>query len=65
MQESVRTTIIIAHRLTTLKDCDRILVFDQGRIVQQGSYEELAMSDGIFADLVASGENGVGSPVPA
>lgn len=59
VHESVRTTIIIAHRLTTLKDCDRILVFDQGRIVQQGTYEELALGEGMFAELVSSGENGV------
>jgi ATP-binding cassette subfamily B protein len=53
---SDRTTIIIAHRLTTLKDCDRILVFDQGRIVDQGEYEELILRGGLFAELVASAE---------
>lgn len=53
-----RTTIIIAHRLTTLKDCDRILVFDGGRIVEEGNYEELVQMGGVFAELVASGESG-------
>ena len=55
-----RTTIIIAHRLTTLKDCDRILVFDGGRIVEEGGYNELVEQGGIFAELVASGESSVG-----
>ena len=36
-----RTTIIIAHRLSTLKDCDRILVFDGGRIAEDGTYHDL------------------------
>ncbi len=51
-----RTTIIIAHRLSTLKDCDRILVFENGRIVESGTYEELLEQQGLFARLVASGE---------
>lgn len=67
--DRARTTIIIAHRLTTLKDCDRILVFNEGRIVEEGTYEQLVELGGIFADLVASGEgkfsvgkNGTKSP---
>jgi len=56
---SDRTTILIAHRLTTLKDCDRILVFDQGRIVEQGEYGELILRGGLFAELVASAEAGL------
>lgn len=51
-----RTTIIIAHRLSTLQDCDRILVFDQGRIVESGEYHQLIAQQGLFASLVASGE---------
>jgi ATP-binding cassette subfamily B protein len=54
-----RTTIMVAHRLTTLKDCDRILVFDNGQIVEEGDYEMLINRNGLFADLVASGEQGV------
>lgn len=54
-----RTTIIIAHRLTTLKNCDRILVFDNGRIVEEGEYHQLVESGGIFAELVASAETAV------
>jgi ATP-binding cassette subfamily B protein len=49
-----RTTIIVAHRLSTLRDCDRILVFDAGRIVQMGTYDKLVSEKGLFADLVKS-----------
>jgi ATP-binding cassette subfamily B protein len=51
-----RTTIIIAHRLTTLKHCDRILVFEDGRVSAMGSYESLIEQDGLFADLVHSAD---------
>jgi ABC-type multidrug transport system fused ATPase/permease subunit len=37
-----RTMIIVAHRISTLKDADRIVVFDQGRLVEQGDFQELA-----------------------
>ena len=48
-----RTTIAIAHRLSTLRNADRILVFDRGRMVEQGSHAELlAMEDGVYARLV-------------
>lgn len=46
------TTIIsIAHRLTTLKNCDRILVMDKGNIVQEGKYDQLILNDGIFSEM--------------
>ena len=51
-----RTTIMIAHRLTTLKDADRILVFDQGKIREVGTYAELVAKDGLFAELVRSAQ---------
>lgn len=41
-----RTTIMIAHRLSTIKSVDRILVFDKGRIVEQGPHDELVNKDG-------------------
>lgn len=50
-----RTTFIIAHRLSTVADADEILVFDQGRIVERGSFEALARGEGLFSRMVAEG----------
>ena len=47
-----RTSIIIAHRLSTLRNCDRILVVDNGAIAEQGSHQELMARDGRYAKLV-------------
>ncbi len=46
------TVIIVAHRLSTIKNVDRILVFDKGEIVQEGSYSELSTKDGEFKNLL-------------
>ncbi|MBR2736913.1 MAG: ATP-binding cassette domain-containing protein [Firmicutes bacterium] len=46
------TRIVVAHRLSTIKDCDRILVMDRGKIVEQGSYDSLLEKNGFFAKLV-------------
>lgn len=46
------TRIAIAHRLSTVRHCDRILVLDQGCIAEDGTYEELMALDGIFAELM-------------
>jgi len=46
------TRIVVAHRLSTIKQCDRIIAIDDGRIVEDGSYEELLAAEGFFADLV-------------
>ena len=46
------TMVIIAHRLSTIRDCDIIYVLDKGRIVQQGSFLELAaQKDSLFATM--------------
>ncbi len=47
------TRIVIAHRLSTIRHCDRILVIDDGRIAEDGTYEQLIEKNGIFAELVA------------
>ncbi|ULL16059.1 NHLP bacteriocin export ABC transporter permease/ATPase subunit [Paenibacillus sp. H1-7] len=47
------TRIVIAHRLSTIIHADRIIVMDKGKIVQQGSYEELLQQEGLFARLAA------------
>ena len=46
------TRIVIAHRLSTIRHCDRILVLDNGKIKEDGSYDELLQKDGYFAELV-------------
>ena len=48
-----RTTFIIAHRLSTVRDADRILVLDEGRIVQTGTHEELVQQGGLYRDLAS------------
>ena len=50
-----RTTFIIAHRLTTVRDADRIIFMDQGRIVETGRFDELATNNGRFAALLRAG----------
>ena len=46
------TRIVIAHRLSTIRHCDRIIVLDKGKIVEDGTYEELLKRNGFFSELV-------------
>lgn len=46
------TRIVIAHRLSTIRACDRIIVLDQGKIMEDGTYDELIAKNGFFAELV-------------
>ena len=46
-----RTTLVIAHRLATVLSCDRILVMDQGRIVEEGRHDSLVAQGGLYARL--------------
>jgi len=67
-----RTTLLIAHRLSTLRQADRILVLDGGRIVQSGTHEELVRAEGLYrrlweiqSTLEADLEADAGTPRPA
>jgi ATP-binding cassette subfamily B protein len=46
-----RTTFVIAHRLATIRNANRILVFDQGRVIESGTFDELVARGGRFAEL--------------
>lgn len=48
-----RTTLVIAHRLATVQQADRIVVIDQGRLVEQGTHESLVAANGLYARLAA------------
>ncbi len=49
--ELTKTQVVIAHRLSTLLHMDRILVFDKGKIVEDGTHEELLTKSGVYSGL--------------
>ena len=46
-----RTTLVVAHRLSTIKNADEIAVVDDGKIIEQGSHEELMKKEGVYSHL--------------
>ena len=47
-----RTTIIVAHRLSTVQDCDEIIVLNQGRVIERGTHQQLLQGNGRYAELL-------------
>ena len=56
-----RSVLVVAHRLSTVRDADRIVVMEHGRAVESGSHEELAAANGTYARLLASGTDALAS----
>lgn len=48
------TCIVVAHRLSTIRDCDEIIVLQQGKVLQRGAYDELRQQEGLFLQLIRS-----------
>lgn len=60
-----RTVLVIAHRLSTIRDASRILVMDEGRIIESGTHEELVRMNGKYATLVRAQETAGDTEIPA
>jgi ABC-type multidrug transport system fused ATPase/permease subunit len=58
-----RTTIVIAHRLSTVRDADRLAVLDRGRLVETGTHAELLARSGLYARLIRRQMAGAQQPL--
>jgi len=54
-----RTSFIVAHRLSTIKNADQILVMRDGNVIEQGKHEELIKKNGFYAEIYNSGTKGI------